>query len=212
MRKVVPVKDTHWRYLQLIASHGTGSERKAAVETLEIMKLVRSQHPEGTWEPMEIVLLPEVLRHKAKQMGRRRHQAAKRWKLRNKHGVIRTLDEEIRTSEAQLAACLILGYPFGDKLTHQTAKRDGNIGSNCSAFAPRVGNYSLLITEKEKRGRWMFLMLDNGPAMWRCAGFCRAGEFMRPEYQHTFVRDGWEANPYLVPPEQLSPIRNWWAA
>lgn len=210
MTDVVPIRETHHRYLQLLIQQGTPEEKQAAIETLTVMREAKLAHPEGTWEPMESLTLPQVLIERADRVGRRRHAEARKWRLRDKDGIMRSLDEEIRTVEGQYAACLILGLPFGDKLTHMSAKKVGNLGSNCSAHTPRYGNFNLLIRETEKRARRMFLMVWEGDHSYRCLGWGRAGEFMLPEYQREFVRDGHTAHPFIVPSSMLSPLRSWW--
>lgn len=210
MNAAVPVDETHRRLFKLVFQHGNPFERADAQQALALMRDVRAQHPEGSWEPMEEIRLPEVLVRRAERVARQRLARAKRFRLQNHHGVVRTLEEEIRTVEGQYSASLILGLPFGDTITHQAAKAHGNLGSNCSAFTPRVGNFNLVIRETEKRGRFMFLVTAYGDHAYRCEGWCRAGEFMLPEFEREFNRGGVVSKPFIVPPSMLLPLRTWW--
>jgi hypothetical protein len=207
----VTIRETYMRYFQLLLRHGTEEEQAAARETMEIMTLAKEQHPEGSWEPLDYVILPEALVERAKGLAKHRQNLARQFKLHNQHGVVRDIEDERRSVEGQYAAALMLGLPFGDRLTHQSANAHGNLGENCSAFVPSPGNFNLLIREKEKRRRHVFLILHDGGHSYRCAGWCRAGEYMLPEYQIEFVRNGVKAHPFLVPPDYLSPIRTWWS-
>lgn len=210
MTEIVPIRDTHMRYFELLLRHGNEEEKDDARETMKLMIRVKQEHPEGSWEPIEWVRLPGFLVERAERVGKQRHQLAFRNRLENKLGASRTLAEEIRTVEAQYACCLMLGFPFGDKLTWQRARKDGNIGQNVSAFTPRPGNFKLLIRETEKRTRLLFLMLWDGQHSYRCGGWTRAGAFMLPQYEQKIVRGEKVTHPYLVPGELLSPLRTWW--
>jgi hypothetical protein len=203
------------RHFELIHRHGTDTEKQAARDTMETMIEIRTLHPEAEWMPDQQVTVPDVLVRRAKRVAAERHSKAKRWRAGERYGASRSIEDEERTVEAQFALCLLLGLPFGDNLNIQAARADGNCGSNISAFVPKPGNVGLLITEKEKPQRQMFLMLDDGDHGYHCPGWCRAGEYMIDEYQRTFER--WDENgrkhtarPYIVPPEMLSPIAEWW--
>lgn len=211
------VRDTHLRLFRLILQHGSEEEKKEARDVMALMIQAHDEEPTLEWQPMEELRLPKVLIRKAKNVGTHRHGLARRYALQNRKGLgIRSLEEEIRVTEGQFACALMLGLPFGDQLTWTSAKKDGNLGQNCTAFVPKLGHVNLLIGEAEKRGRRVFLMLEQGDHYFRCAGWCRAGEFMIPEYQHTFTRVDdrgrkVESHPFMVPPDMLSPLETWWS-
>lgn len=213
MSAVAEIHQTHQRLFQLIFRHGTEAEQVSAREALEQMREVRQVFADGAWEPMEQVTLPSFLVAKCKRVAVERQGRAKRFSLENKHGVTRTLEEEVRSVEAQTACALILGLPLFAVPNHAAGKAHGNVGSNVSAFCPRPGSYQLIIGEKEPPTRQFFLMHVDGGASYRCEGWIRAGLGMRDEFQKTYTRDVGNvthvSRPYVVPTDMLSPVREW---
>jgi hypothetical protein len=198
----------HKRFFSLILRHGSDEEKQQVHETLEVMRSARGAVVEGVWEPLDELTLPGFLVRKCDRVARERHQRARRFSLQNRHGIQRTLEEETRSVEGQYAACVMLDLSLGIT-DYREARASGNIGGGVSAFVPRPGNFSLFIDEAEPHQRKLFLILQDGEHTYRCGGWCRAGEFQQPEYQRAFVRNGVTSNPYVVPAEQLSQLREW---
>jgi hypothetical protein len=202
-------QETHNRFFTLINRHGTDEEKQAAAETMRTLMMFKQEEPTLTLEPMDEVILPGFLANRCVRIATERQGRARRFSLDNKHGAIRTYEEELRSVEAQHAACLMLGLEFGAAATHQAAKAHGNLGSNMSAHCPRPGSFGLIVGEKEPPIRSFFLIYEEGTLRYRCAGWVRAGLVQTPEYQRTFHRGNVVSRPYMVPSEQLSPLRTW---
>lgn len=203
------VHETHQRLFRLLIQHGTEEEKRAAKEASETMLVWRESFPGSSWEPIEEVTLPSFLIGRCVRVAKERQASARRFSLENKHGVRRTLEEETRSVQGQYAACLMLGLEFGAAHSHRSAKAHGNLGAGLSSFTPSPGNYGLVIGEKEPPARRFFLVAETGTNTFACGGWVRVGEVARDEYQRTFVRDGVSSHPYIVPPDMLHPLREW---
>lgn len=211
------VGETHKRFFQLIKRHGTAEEIETMMETARLMRLVRvaSMHitqREADWGPMEDVILPGFIVTRARRSAAARHERAKKFRLGNQHGVVRSLEAEERVTEAQFAACIMLGIEFGSVPTnHRSAKAHGNLGGNCSAFTPKEGSFGVLIAEDENPRRHVFVIVRTGEHRYECLGWCRAGEMMKDVYRRNWVRGGVPTHPWVGPTSDLLPLRDWFA-
>jgi hypothetical protein len=134
---------------------------------------------------------------------------ASRFAMENAHGVVRELDDEIRSAAGQYAACIMLELPFNKNIDNAEARRNGNLGSNVSAMVPRPGSYGLIVGEKEPTSRRMVLIQQTGEWTFEWIGWIRAGAAKLPQYQREFNRYGRISRPYVVPAEYLSSPRDW---
>jgi hypothetical protein len=205
----VTVQETHHRFFALVNRHGTDEEKQAVAETMKLLMMFKQEEPTMTLEPIDEVVLPEFLARRCARIANERQARARKFSLENKHGVRRTFEEELRSVEAQHAGCIMLGLEFGAAATHQAARAHGNLGSNMSVHCPRPGSFGLIVGEKEPPTRVFFLIYEEGEHRFRCAGWVRAGLVQIPEYQRTFHRGNVISRPYMVPAEQLSPLRTW---
>lgn len=201
--------DTHRRFFQMVLRHGTEAEKAEVKETMRILVQMRREEPTSFLYPMEKIVLPSFLIERSERVARARQARAKRFSLNNKHGVRRTLEEEIRTVEGQTAACLMLGMPIGEAATEQDSRRSGNLGGNLSAFVPRLGHYNLIVGEKEPPGRVFFLIVPETDHTYSWPGWIRAGEVQKDEFQRTYIRNGVTSNPFFVPADYLSKPKSW---
>lgn len=201
--------ETHRRLFALIQRHGTPDEVFQMSETLKVMHEWRTGL-DGTWLPMEEVTLPGFLYQRALRVARERHERAKQFRLRNQHGVTRLLADEERTVMGQYAACLMLGIEFSDvPRSHTTAKAHGNLGGNRSAVIPREGRYGVMVAEDENLRRFIFLINRESERLFKCIGWCRAGEVMKDEYRRTFQRGDTTSHPWIAPSTELLPLADW---
>lgn len=205
------IHESHYRLHQLTLKYGDEDEREQAHETLSVMEAMAEtlEREVGSFGRMEEVQLPGFLARRCVEIAKVRHGRVRRFTLRNQHGMTRTVEDEIRSTEAQYAASLIFDLPFNFSITEQQALRGGNLGGGISAFCPRPGNFSLLVGEKEPKSRRMILMWEQGPHRYLCAGWTQADRVQVPDFQRRFNRNGVLSEPYVVPSDYLRPVSEW---
>jgi hypothetical protein len=189
--------------------YGTDDEKDAAHEIEQLMWETTTEIPGSTWEQLTELELPEIFHHRVRAVAQQRQRRAQRFALENAHGVVRTLEDEIRSAAGQYAACIMLDLPFNKTITHTVARATGNLGSNISAFVPKPGSRGLIVGEKEPAHRRMLLIVQTGAWSFEWVGWLRAGEAQQSQYQREFVRSGYVSRPYIVPAEYLSHPREW---
>jgi len=200
------------RYHQLLDRYGTEEERALNREMVEACaQMWRDAPPGSLWEPMSEVYMPGFLRDRARRVARERHERAARY-FRDRKGARRTLEQETHSVLGQYAAALILGLSLNAVTSEGEARKYGNLGSNVSAFIPRAGSYHLIVGEKEPPSRTMVLIYEVTDTTFSCPGWILAAQGKQPEWQRRFVRNGVESNPYLVPPDALWPLADFFAA
>jgi hypothetical protein len=203
------IHDTHYRLHQLTLRYGDMEEQREAHEILSVMESMVETIDGSSFERLGEVKLPGFLARRCAEIARARQGRSRRFSLQNQHGVQRTLEDEIRSAEAQYACCLILDLPFNHRITESEARARGNLGGGISAFCPRPGRFSLLVGEKEPDARRMVLMLEKGPHQYELRGWIRAGEAKQEKFQVEFHRDGVVSKPYVVPAEFLATLAAW---
>jgi len=197
------------RYHQLLDRYGNEEERQLNREMVMACVTVYREFPRGSlWEPMEEVYMPIFLRERAKQVARERHRRAARF-YREKEGAQRSIEQETRSVLGQYAACLMLGLSLNKVTSARGARNEGNIGANVSAFIPKPGAYNLLVLEKEPPARIMVLIYATTDTLYSCRGWITAREAQQPHWRRQFTHRGVESKPYLVPPDALRPLREW---
>lgn len=211
---MIPIADTHRRYLELVARHGTDSEKQLVADTLrEVRRVVlelRDAGVEYTWEPMTEIIMPDVLVDRAIRVAHARIEQAKKY-LEDKEGAVRNEDNEIRSVLGQYAACLIMGINFDDvPRTANAGRAHGNIGSNLSAFIPNPGSYQLIVGVKEDPARRMILIHQLSTKVFACPGWFRAGDAQTRDFAKTNVRNGVESRFFIVPASLMRPLRELW--
>lgn len=203
------IHPSHKRLYDIVMQYGTDAERDAAHDLEQLMWETTAAIPGSSWERLTELRLPEIFHHRVRALAQQRQQRARRFALENAHGVVRTLEDELRSAAGQYAACIMLDLPFNKTITHTVARATGNLGSNISAFVPKPGSFGLIVGEKEPASRRMVLIVETGEWSFEWVGWLRAGEAQHPQYQREFVRAGYVSRPYIVPTEYLSPPRAW---
>ncbi len=211
--KMTPAK-IHLRYLGMLINRGTKEEADGARATLaEIVQVIECAQELGygaALEPLEEITIPDFLIKRSARVAIRRFQRVKEYDLEDKLGIQRDLTEEMLSIQGGYAAAIMLGLSLtGVEQSHQTARAHGNLGDNRSSFTPSVGNLNLLIPEKAPAAREFFLVNRVGATSYRLERWGCAGPLKRPEFQRTFVRRGVTGRPYLIVPEALRPLTEW---
>lgn len=205
------IHQTHYRLHELTIRYGNTEEKQRAHETLSVMEAMTDtlEDEVGSFERLTEVQLPGFLVRRCAEVARARHGRVRRFTLRNHHGMTRTVEDEIRSTEAQYAASLIFELPFNFSVTEQQARTGGNLGGGISAFCPRPGNYALLVGENEPKSRRKILMFEQGQHRYQCQGWTQCSRVQVPDFQREFNRNGVISRPYVIPAEYLRPVSEW---
>lgn len=200
-------KDPHRRLCNLQARYGSDEEK---AEVASLLELLAEGEQYGSWGPLVELKLPSILITQCEKTARFRYGK----KLRNRRGMRRDLNDEIRTVEAQCAACIMLGLPFNFTMSEQDGRRQGNVGNRIHVNCPRPMNQGLLIEQSKPKSHRYVLLRQWGDHEYIWEGWAYGRDVMLPQYEREFSRTNDDdvsevSRPFIVPVSMLSPPETW---
>ena len=204
----------HYDYARYIVDHGTPEEKRNCRETLETISLLLDTFEGGYLEPMDGIYLIDHLLVVAEEMAQRRWAIAKKQRYGDYQGKVgRTIEEERGTARGHVAAQTMLSLPLGKPDTKEQARVVGNIGDSNEAYVPLHNPvlHNLIVDPRTPDEICSWLVVPEGERYFRLKGWIKAEEAKQDHYEKTRTREGGRSVAYWVPPDNLRPVRDWWA-
>lgn len=197
----------HHDYARYVLDHGTAEEAEAMSRDMALMNEVGEALPGGAWEPMTEVRLIDQLVKRADGIGKKRHEAARRYR-----GYKRSLEEERALARALIATQVMLALPLGKPNTLAEIRKLGNLGRGNHASLPLHGHidHHLIVGARTPDRFQCWLVAPTSERSFRLAGWIYGSEAKDPRWARHHQRDGATSTAYWVPVEALRSVAEWW--